>query len=189
MSTNTSLEAPLVDMRKIRVSFGGVVAVDDVNVELRAGEVVGLVGGNGAGKSTLMRTLSGAHPPDSGEILMDGHPVVIAGRNVQKLERTASELRDAGAKASFITGDASDPEDANRFVAEAERLAPLAVAVHNAGSNEPAPFLQVSEERFMRHWREHALGGFQLAQHAIPSMALLLWSIASVKPTVHPVPP
>src|SRR5438132_2621424 len=70
--------AALVEMRKIRVSFGGVVAVDDVNVDLHAGEVVGLVGGNGAGKSTLMRCLSGAHPPDSGEILIDGRPVVIA---------------------------------------------------------------------------------------------------------------
>ena len=97
-----------------------------------------------------------------------GHPVVIAGRNVDKLEKTASELRDTGVKATFITGDASDAEDAKRFVAEAEKLAPLALAVHNAGSNEPAPFLQVSEERFTRHWREHALGGFQLAQQAIP---------------------
>jgi D-xylose transport system ATP-binding protein len=68
----------LVEMHKIRVSFGGVVAVDDVTVDLHKGEVVGLVGGNGAGKSTLMRCLSGAHPPDSGEILIDGKPVVIA---------------------------------------------------------------------------------------------------------------
>ncbi|MBV8716717.1 MAG: sugar ABC transporter ATP-binding protein [Chloroflexi bacterium] len=67
----------LVEMRKIRVSFGGVVAVDDVTVDLRAGEVIGLVGGNGAGKSTLMRVLSGAHPADSGEILIDGKPVAI----------------------------------------------------------------------------------------------------------------
>jgi D-xylose transport system ATP-binding protein len=53
-------------------------AVDDVSVDLRAGEVVGLVGGNGAGKSTLMRVLSGAHPPDAGQILMGGQPVMIA---------------------------------------------------------------------------------------------------------------
>jgi D-xylose transport system ATP-binding protein len=73
----TAPQVPLVELRDIRVSFGGVVAVDDVTVDLRAGEVVGLVGGNGAGKSTLMRALSGAHPPDSGQILIDGHPVSI----------------------------------------------------------------------------------------------------------------
>jgi D-xylose transport system ATP-binding protein len=63
---------PLVEMRDIRVSFGGVHAVDHVTVDLFAGEVVGLVGGNGAGKSTLMKALSGAHPPDDGEILVNG---------------------------------------------------------------------------------------------------------------------
>ena len=59
-------------MREIEVAFGGVHAVRDVSIDLFAGEVVGLVGGNGAGKSTLMRVLSGAHPADSGEILIDG---------------------------------------------------------------------------------------------------------------------
>jgi len=97
-----------------------------------------------------------------------GHPVVVAGRNAEKLEATARELSRTGAAASFVVGDAALAADAARFVAAAERLAPLAVAVHNAGSNEPAPFLEVSEERFTRHWREHALGGFQLAQAAIP---------------------
>jgi NAD(P)-dependent dehydrogenase (short-subunit alcohol dehydrogenase family) len=97
-----------------------------------------------------------------------GHPVVIAGRNTQKLEATAAELQKTGARASYVTGDAAQAADARRFVTEAERLAPLAVAVHNAGGNEPAPFLEVSEERFTRHWREHALGGYQLAQAALP---------------------
>jgi D-xylose transport system ATP-binding protein len=64
-------------MRGISVSFGGVHAVDNVSVDLCAGEVVGLVGGNGAGKSTLMRALSGAHPADSGEIIVGGQPAVI----------------------------------------------------------------------------------------------------------------
>lgn len=73
-----SRNAPLVEMRNIRVSFGGVHAVDNVSVDLLAGEVVGLVGGNGAGKSTLMRVLSGAHPPNAGEIRINGQPVVIA---------------------------------------------------------------------------------------------------------------
>src|SRR6185369_9565231 len=70
--------SPIVEMRNIRVSFGGVHAVDNVSIDLRPGEVIGLVGGNGAGKSTLMRALSGARPPDSGEILIDGKAVAIS---------------------------------------------------------------------------------------------------------------
>ncbi len=68
---------PLVEMQHIRVAFGGVHAVEDVSVDLYAGEVVGLVGGNGAGKSTLMRVLSGAHPADSGDVLIEGKRVSI----------------------------------------------------------------------------------------------------------------
>ena len=68
---------PLVDMRNIRVAFGGVHAVEGVSVNLFAGEVVGLVGGNGAGKTTLIRTLSGAHPADSGEIVINGTHATI----------------------------------------------------------------------------------------------------------------
>lgn len=68
---------PLVEMRNMSVSFGGVHAVDDVSIDLRPGEVHGLVGGNGAGKSTLIKTLSGALRPDSGQIFVDGEPVTI----------------------------------------------------------------------------------------------------------------
>jgi NAD(P)-dependent dehydrogenase (short-subunit alcohol dehydrogenase family) len=99
-----------------------------------------------------------------------GHPVTIAGRTAAKLEATAEALKKAGAKVSFVVGDAAKAEDARRFVAEAERLAPLQVAIHNAGGNDPAPFLKVSEESFTQHWREHALGAYQLAQAAIPTL-------------------
>lgn len=70
--------SPLVELRDIRVAFGGVHAVDGVSIDLYPGEVVALVGGNGAGKTTLIKTLSGAHRPDSGQILIDGKPVSIA---------------------------------------------------------------------------------------------------------------
>lgn len=78
-TTETSVKSttPLVEMRDIRVSFGGLHAVDGVSITLNPGEVVALVGGNGAGKSTLMHTLAGARPPDSGQILVNGVPVSI----------------------------------------------------------------------------------------------------------------
>jgi len=97
-----------------------------------------------------------------------GYPVVIAGRNSAKLEATAAELAASGARVVSVVGDASDAGDAKRFVAAARALAPLAVAVHNAGSNRPSPFLKLTPSDFESHWREHALGGFQLAQAALP---------------------
>ncbi len=77
MTTTTERGTPLVEMRDMRVAFGGVHAVDGVTVDLFPGEVVALVGGNGAGKTTLIRTLSGAHKADSGQIFINGEPVTI----------------------------------------------------------------------------------------------------------------
>jgi len=63
---------PLVEMRDMQKSFGGIKAVDHVSVDLYPGEVVGILGHNGAGKSVLMKMLSGALPADGGEIYIDG---------------------------------------------------------------------------------------------------------------------
>jgi len=69
--------APLIEARSLTKYFGSVVALHDVSLLVRAGEVLCLLGDNGAGKSTLIKILSGVHPPDSGEILVDGEPVVF----------------------------------------------------------------------------------------------------------------
>ncbi|QOL80486.1 ATP-binding cassette domain-containing protein [Pseudooceanicola spongiae] len=66
------MTTPLVQMKNISLSFGGVRAVDDVSIDLYPGEVVGLLGHNGAGKSTLIKILSGAYKADSGEIWING---------------------------------------------------------------------------------------------------------------------
>lgn len=68
---------PLVEMKDIKISFGGVQAVNGVSIDLYPGEVVGLLGHNGAGKSTLIKILSGAYRADSGEIRINGKPVRI----------------------------------------------------------------------------------------------------------------
>ncbi len=71
----------VVEMKGICKSFGGVQALKSVDLELRRGEIMGMVGDNGAGKSTLMKVLSGAHLADEGEIFIDGQKAHI--RNPQ----------------------------------------------------------------------------------------------------------
>lgn len=61
------------EAKDISKAYGSVIALENASLQLRAGEVLGLVGDNGAGKSTLVKVLSGALQPDSGTLLIDGH--------------------------------------------------------------------------------------------------------------------
>ncbi len=62
---------PILQVKNLSKRFGGLVAVDNVSLEVYPGEVVGLLGDNGAGKSTLIKLISGVHHPDGGQILFD----------------------------------------------------------------------------------------------------------------------
>src|SRR5713101_4698640 len=70
-------EAPVVEAHGISKRFGAVQALQDVDFEVYAGEVVGLVGDNGAGKSTLVKIMSGVHASDTGQIIFEGRQVMI----------------------------------------------------------------------------------------------------------------
>jgi simple sugar transport system ATP-binding protein len=69
---------PLIEVRNLSKSFGNVRAVQDISLDVRAGEVMCLLGDNGAGKSTLIKMLSGVHQPDSGQYVVDGTAVRLA---------------------------------------------------------------------------------------------------------------
>jgi simple sugar transport system ATP-binding protein len=69
---------PVVEARGICKYFGAVTALENVNLALMPGEVLGVVGDNGAGKSTLMKVLSGLHAPSKGDLLVQGRPVHFA---------------------------------------------------------------------------------------------------------------
>ena len=71
----------LLALTGVSKRFGAVQALQGVDFEVRAGEVIGLVGDNGAGKSTLVKTISGIYEPDEGEFSFEGQPVTIDGPN------------------------------------------------------------------------------------------------------------
>src|SRR5688572_9330127 len=77
-SQNEPSRVPTLRARGISKRFGGVVALDDVSIDVEAGQVTGLVGDNGAGKSTLIRILSAVLTADDGTIELDGAPVHFA---------------------------------------------------------------------------------------------------------------
>ena len=75
------MEDYIVEMRHITKRFPGIVANDDVTIQVKRGEVYALLGENGAGKSTLMSMLFGMYEPDSGEILINGKSVKMRSSN------------------------------------------------------------------------------------------------------------
>ena len=82
MATTT----PTLELRGLSKNFGSVQALTDVDFEVRAGEVMALVGDNGAGKSTLIKCIAGINPIDAGEIFFEGKPVSLHGpRDAAKL--------------------------------------------------------------------------------------------------------
>ncbi len=70
-----AIPTPVLQAKGLVKSYGRVVALDDANLELYPGEVLGVIGDNGAGKSTLIKCFSGAVIPDAGEIHIDGQQV------------------------------------------------------------------------------------------------------------------
>ena len=74
----TATVTPVLEARQLTRRFGQVTALDGADFDVRAGEVVALIGDNGAGKSTLVKALSGNLEVDSGEVLFKGHPQTIA---------------------------------------------------------------------------------------------------------------
>ncbi len=77
--TATATDAPLLELRGVSKRFGAVQALSGIDLDLRAGEVVGLVGDNGAGKSTLVKVISGIHTAEEGEYRFAGSSQHVGG--------------------------------------------------------------------------------------------------------------
>jgi fructose transport system ATP-binding protein len=93
-SQPTDTRRPVLEARGIVKTFGRVVGLDGVDLQLYPGEVLAVIGDNGAGKSTLIKCLTGAYEPDAGEILLDGQPVVF---------KRPQDAREAGIETVYQT--------------------------------------------------------------------------------------
>lgn len=96
--SRSSETEPILRVRDLRKTFGGITAVDGVSFEIERGTITGLIGPNGAGKSTTFNLISGAYTPDSGQVVFDGtnitgrRPDVVARRGLVRSFQIAREL-------------------------------------------------------------------------------------------------
>jgi D-xylose transport system ATP-binding protein len=127
MSTTATHRAPagevVLSLAGVTKRFGAVQALSDVHMDVRAGEVVALVGDNGAGKSTLVKVIAGVYTPDDGHINFDGKPVRVSG---------PSEAQDLGIATVFQDLALCDNLDvvANLFLGQEKRRGPFIDEVH-----------------------------------------------------------
>jgi len=110
---NASVD-PLLSARGLKKTFGRVVGLDGVDLDLHRGEVLAVIGDNGAGKSTLIKTLTGALVPDSGEIRLEGHVLHL---------RRPQDARTAGIETVYQTLAVAPALDiaSNLYLAREER--------------------------------------------------------------------
>ena len=90
------MSTPVMELRGVAKRFGSVIALQDIDISLGAGEVHCLLGDNGAGKSTLIKILSGVIPPSHGEILVDGKPVTFRNPRDAQERGIATVFQDLG---------------------------------------------------------------------------------------------
>jgi ribose transport system ATP-binding protein len=150
----------------IRKRFGATFALDGVDLEVRAGEVLGIVGENGAGKSTLMKVLSGAHLPDDGRMWLDGapyspaHPLDARRAGVSMIYQELSLARHLTVMENIVLG--VEPL-AGPFVRWGEVRARAVEAMAQLGRSEIAPEtpvhrLSIAEQQLVEIARAVAVG-------------------------------
>ena len=153
---------PLLTATKMRRTFGGLVAVDDVSFDVRAGEILGLLGPNGAGKSTLFNLISGALRPTSGHLGLLGEPVpnVVARDMCRRgVARTFQHVK--------LVADMTLIENA----------AIGATQLGHCGLLSATVGLDRAEEQLVLGWAMHLLGRVGLADKA--------WDLAGSLPLGH----
>lgn len=101
---------PLLQLKKVTRHFGGLAALEDVDMTVHRGQVVGLIGPNGAGKTTTINNITGLDHPTSGEIYFDGHPIhneephIITGMGIARTYQNIRLFGDMTAHENLLIG-------------------------------------------------------------------------------------
>jgi fructose transport system ATP-binding protein len=154
----TSSDKLVLQARGLVKRYGQVTALDGADFELRAGEILAVIGDNGAGKSSLIKALSGALVPDSGEILLDGKPVHF---------RNPMEARTAGIETVYQTLAVAPGLDIadNLFLGrEQRRPGPLGSVLRMLDRKR-------MREEAARHMSELGVGTLQNISQAVESLS------------------
>lgn len=127
-------------LQNIHKSFGGVVAIEDFSLDLKAGEIVALVGDNGAGKSTLIKIISGVYSPTSGSIAFDGYEADF---------KDATEAREAGIEVVYQDLALADEQSVymNMFLGREKTKGPFGMLDRKAMRDETAQLVEELDVR------------------------------------------
>lgn len=127
-------------LQNIHKAFGGVVAIEDFSLDLKAGEIVALVGDNGAGKSTLIKIISGVYTPTSGSISFDGYEADF---------KDATEAREAGIEVVYQDLALADEQSVymNMFLGREKTKGPLGMLDRKAMRDETAQLVKELDVR------------------------------------------
>jgi zinc/manganese transport system ATP-binding protein len=146
---------PAVSLRGVRVQFGHRVLWDGLDLDVRPGEFLAVLGPNGSGKTTLLRVLLGLHPPAAGEVSVGGGPVRRGGAGIGYIPQQKALPEDLPLRAADLVGLGLD---GNRwglgFAGRGERRRRVAAALESVGAtryaNQPVGRLSGGEQQRLR---------------------------------------
>jgi branched-chain amino acid transport system ATP-binding protein len=145
---NAASSAPLLEVHQLRKRFGGVIASDGIDLQVRGGEIHALIGPNGAGKTTLVAQLAGQLAPDGGRIVFDGVDITAWSAHQRARRGLARSFQITRLFKSFTV------------------LEHLALALQAASGASWGAWQPLSRDRSLWHRAHAQLSALGLAQHA-----------------------